>query len=538
MFVSFLYHYPFAMYCCAVFGPIPPSPSPHLDLQPSEMENNNHWQTIRPWTNRISLRVKELTSISATFLLTSVSPGLDTTLSNDEPQPSHANSAQASAPVDLRRSLRDVLRRGLTVKVNGVPWPKVVPHIEDDDSEAIIILYGFLPARTYDIELSIAPDEEPLRKQIATRQGIMIASPLYQAIYSFCLADPPSDESEEEPSSPVLSASTQSHEGSPSPEPSPPITPDSPSIPRPISVEERAAQLRLTHTSLVQEMESLNAQLKLARRESQRSDAVLRAEIEAIKRTAEKQSVADQRAKQKVLALQEAVKQTNAATGDLEAEARAVEGDLPRVRQEEAVVEVEYATVREIADKKEAETEEALRADKKRISEAQTELSSVTNRLEKLQAKRGKLESETLPELEQQLAEIQQQIEEAIETSRWDPIPAPLISDPLSVVGSTLRSSAEPYYPPRLLQLSTATPSGQRQPPSGVSFPPRLPYPAPGSGATPTLGPARGGQAFDPFDLATASRATHTQNTHEPSAQVPRAIPRRSLSATEGPPVT
>ena len=158
---------------------------PQLDLRPSEMESSNHWQTIRPWTNRISLQVKELTSISATFLLTSVSPGLDTTLSSsDEPQPSHANPAQAPTPTHLPRSLREVLRRGLAVKVNGVPWPKVVPHIEDDDSEAIIILYGFLPARTYDIELSIAPDEEPLRKQIATRQGIMIGSPPHQAIYS------------------------------------------------------------------------------------------------------------------------------------------------------------------------------------------------------------------------------------------------------------------------------------------------------------------------------------------------------------------
>lgn len=312
-------------------------------------------------------------------------------------------------------------------------------------------------------------------------------------------------------------------------------------MPRPVSVEERAAQLRLTHTSLVQEMESLNAQLKLARRESQRSDAALRAEIEAIKRTAEKQSVVDQRAKQKVLALQEAVKQTNAATGELEAEARAVEGDLPRVRQEEAVVEVEYATVRETADKKEAEVEEALRADKKRVSDAQTELASVNNRLEKLQAKKGKLEAETLPELEQQLAEIRQQIE-ALETSRWDSTLAPSMPDPSLAVGSTLRSSAEPYYPPRYLQLSTAIPSGQRQPPSGISFPSRLSYPPAGSGAasrTPT--PAtRWGKAFDPFDLAAASRTTHMQNAHElsgPSVQAPRTILRRSLSVTEGPPV-
>lgn len=286
-------------------------------------------------------------------------------------------------------------------------------------------------------------------------------------------------------------------------------------------------------------MESLNAQLKLARRESQRSDAALRAEIEAVKRTAEKQSVADQRAKQKVLALQEAVKQTNAATGELEADARAVEGDLPRVRQEEAVVEVEYATVRETADKKEAEAEEALRGDKKRISEAQAELASVTNRLEKLQAKKGKVESETLPDLEQQLAEIQQQIE-ALETTQLDSTPAPSIPDPLMTISSTLRSSAEPYYPPRHLQLPMTVPSGQRQPPSGISFPSRIPYPSGTAPRTPTLGSARGGQAFDPFDLATAPRATHAQNAHESSAslvQAPRTILRRSLSVTEGPPV-
>ena len=150
------------------------------------MDSNNHWQTIRPWTNRISLQVKELTSISATFLLTSVSPGLDTTLSSsDEPQSIHANPAQESTPTDLPRSLREILRRGLTVKVNGTPWPKVVPHIEDDDSEAIIILYGFLPARTYDIELSIAPDEEPLRKQIETRQGIWSVCPTQSLSFYF-----------------------------------------------------------------------------------------------------------------------------------------------------------------------------------------------------------------------------------------------------------------------------------------------------------------------------------------------------------------
>lgn len=224
---------------------------------------------------------------------------------------------------------------------------------------------------------------------------------------------------EAEKSDESLPASTALSSASPSRDLTPPVTPDSVSPPRQITVEDRTAQLRATITSVSQEHDSLATQLKMARRESQRSEAAIRAEIEALKRAAEKQAVSDQRAKQKVLALQEAVKQSHSATTDIEAQARALENDLPRVRQEEALIEVEYADVREAAAKKEAEVEQAVRADKKKIAEVQAELGGLSNRLDKVTAKRDKLSTETIPELEQQLAEIQRDIEQ-IEAQKED----------------------------------------------------------------------------------------------------------------------
>lgn len=150
----------------------------------------------------------------------------------------------------------------------------------------------------------------------------------------------------------------------------------------------------------------------MARKESQRSENAVRAEIETLKKAAEKQAVADQRAKQKVLALQEAIKQTHSAALDIESQTRALQDELPGITQEVSLVEEDYNTVSETSEKKEAETDLALKADKKRVAEAQAELTSVTNRTEKLTLKREKLAHETVPELEHQLAEVRREIDQ------------------------------------------------------------------------------------------------------------------------------
>ena len=62
----------------------------------------------------------------------------------------------------------DILAKGLSVKVNGTPWQRVILKMDDMLDEAIIILYGLMPSRQYDVELGILPGEASVRGQITT----------------------------------------------------------------------------------------------------------------------------------------------------------------------------------------------------------------------------------------------------------------------------------------------------------------------------------------------------------------------------------
>ena len=64
--------------------------------------------------------------------------------------------------------MSDVLSKGLSVKVNGTPWQRVLMKIDDEADEAVIILFGLMPGRQYDVELGIVPNEKTLRSQITT----------------------------------------------------------------------------------------------------------------------------------------------------------------------------------------------------------------------------------------------------------------------------------------------------------------------------------------------------------------------------------
>jgi hypothetical protein len=213
----------------------------------------------------------------------------------------------------------------------------------------------------------------------------------------------------------------------------------------------------------------------MERKESQRAENATRAEIESLKKATEKQAATDQRAKQKVLALQEAVKQTLSAAADIEAQALSIKSELPKLREEEAVVEAEHAAVTEAANQKDAEVDQALRTDKKRTSDLLSELSGLSNRVEKLTARRDKLLNETIPDFEQQLADIRREIEEAeIEKeqySNYPPTEDPLLS-PLAGFRNPMRPTpnarlivprrtapfAPPHVPQTFSQVNAAAP--------------------------------------------------------------------------------
>jgi len=151
----------------------------------------SEWHSIRPWTPRLSLFVREITSVSATFILSSTLSDADgepepslaslglTAESDDEEEEEEDNS---DSPETKRRSIiSDALAKGLSVNVNGAPWQRVLIRIDDKADEAVIIIYGLMPGRQYDIDLGLVQggQNNSIRQQVMTEGA---PSVLLQAI--------------------------------------------------------------------------------------------------------------------------------------------------------------------------------------------------------------------------------------------------------------------------------------------------------------------------------------------------------------------
>lgn len=130
------------------------------------------WRTVRPWSNRFVLTIREITSVSATFILSSI-------LSSDS-DPSLASLGLSNVPGD-DDALEDILfisealGKGLSVYVNGAPWKRTLIRVDEENDEAIIILYGLIPGRQYDVVIGImtCQGEEMVQSQMLTQSQCM-----------------------------------------------------------------------------------------------------------------------------------------------------------------------------------------------------------------------------------------------------------------------------------------------------------------------------------------------------------------------------
>ena len=131
--------------------------------------NASEWHTIRPWTPHLTLAVREITSVSATFILSSSLDARHTT--EDEPEPElnceASNDPNNVAVFDSRGIIADALSHGLSVEVNGSSWQRVILRMNDHADEAIIVIYGLHPGRQYDIDLALVSGGT-MRKQVTT----------------------------------------------------------------------------------------------------------------------------------------------------------------------------------------------------------------------------------------------------------------------------------------------------------------------------------------------------------------------------------
>jgi uncharacterized protein YukE len=218
-----------------------------------------------------------------------------------------------------------------------------------------------------------------------------------------------------EPDSPSLGNSNSSDLPLSTPSSSPigthPSTPSLTSVP--LTIEDRLAQLQCTLVQINTERESLSTSLKSARRDSQKADAALRSEIDALKRASERHSAADHRAKQKILSLQEAIKRAQTVTRETEELITEIRVVLPGMNEKCNEKEEAYNKFKSEADRARTERELETEKEKKRLDSMKNELIVLGNKLEKLNGKKEKLENGVIPEFEEQLKDIEREVENA-----------------------------------------------------------------------------------------------------------------------------
>lgn len=135
------------------------------------MDEFTEWHSIRPWRPTLALSTREITSVSVTFILSSPysSDSIGSLgMSSDEDADSGVEDECEPGRTQI---ISDVLAKGLSVKVNGIPWQRVLIRIDEEMDEAVIILFGLMPGRQYDVELGIVPGERTLRGQITTGES-------------------------------------------------------------------------------------------------------------------------------------------------------------------------------------------------------------------------------------------------------------------------------------------------------------------------------------------------------------------------------
>ncbi|EIN08858.1 hypothetical protein PUNSTDRAFT_143559 [Punctularia strigosozonata HHB-11173 SS5] len=328
---------------------------------------------LPPWVPRLALTVREITSVLAVFVLATEHELSDFSFDEDDEYD--------------ERLIADALSKGLSINVNGAPWQRVIMRVDEHADEAIIIIYGLMPGRQYDIELALIQGDDNIREQITTEahtphvENELREADVHTVDYILPAHDLPSP-------------------GSSSPLPAPPVT-----------VEERTSQLQQTLTALVNERDTLTGNLKSARRDAQKADAALRAEIEALKRASEKQAAAEHRARQKILALQEAVKQATSATRETDDLVKDLEKQLPDLRAQKEEKEKEYQEMKQTADKARQERDKSEKCRRKKADGMKNELTTLGNKLDKLHGKREKLENEVISNLEEQLKKLEMEVE-------------------------------------------------------------------------------------------------------------------------------
>lgn len=137
------------------------------------------WHAIRPWTPHWTLAVREITSVSATFILSStldaraatVTDGTESGLARDRELASSTIPSATSPAVSVLDSHRPILAdTDLSVVVNDSTWQRFIMRMHESADEAIVLIHGLHPGRQYDIDIAIGGGMVG-RRMVVTNEG-------------------------------------------------------------------------------------------------------------------------------------------------------------------------------------------------------------------------------------------------------------------------------------------------------------------------------------------------------------------------------
>ncbi|KIJ14588.1 hypothetical protein PAXINDRAFT_12689 [Paxillus involutus ATCC 200175] len=507
--------------------------APPVPAEPST-STLSEWHTIRPWTPHLTLAVREITSVSATFILSSsldARPTTDAELGPDLTVGTSEDTSDDAAISDSRGIIADAMCHGLSVDVNGSNWQRVILRMNDHADEAIIVIYGLHPGRQYDIDLALVSGGT-MRKQVITEEAESTTLDNERSEDPNAIAAPEAI---------TLTQSTSTiNESSPIPTPSPTPTP-----------EDRLRTLSHQLNALHSEQAALQAALKSSRRDANKSSTALRTDIDVLKRASEKAAIAEGKARQRVRNLEDAVRRAHEVRVELEKATGLDEQELPGLKEKQLEAEEVLRKVKAEADEVRAEREKREEEARKRKESMKGECATLNQKLERLGVKKDKLENSVISDLEAQLAEIEREIEatersglqsnETWDAAVGDPVKEEMQRRRQSHPGTIGRPSLASVQRPGLAQTQLISPSvfSRHQPRSqsayrigndvGLPHPPGLAHP-PGVMHTPTSSMSPSASVF-----AHSSNTVFSQSTSPSLSRSTSSVTSSTLSSKAAP---
>lgn len=310
-------------------------------------------------------------------------------MEDDAGSASDASDSGYEGSPDARHHVTSVFKDRVSVTVNGLDWSHVLLG-ERGSHEAIVVIFGLEPESDYDI-------------QFLVKAGL---DGTYDAFRATLRTRTERDSPRSIDSVPAVRSS------SPSPLSRLPVS--APELEAVEPAPQRLAVLQAELEASEALKASLIADVKRARKESSKQEAGLRHEIDAVKRGMDRMSATDQRSRQKVLALQELIKQTTIQTKEIHEQADVSEKEQPEWEQQDAQLESEVETLRKEVEAEEAAAQADWDKDDTALAALEKELRSLEVAAKTLETERDELRDDKLASIHSEIEKVREQAHQAL----------------------------------------------------------------------------------------------------------------------------